>query len=161
MAYIVPSEAHSSGWTWATRHRSTARLRRGVHPARPESNRHETLAGTGSTGAGPIRRRLGTTRHLLLCPDGALNLIPFGALVDDQNRYLVESYSFTYLTSGRDLLQLQVQTPSRQGPLVVANPSFDLNQIISTSDPAAQPDEGLDAQQIHTRTIRSAAEHGH
>ena len=58
-----------------------------------DPNRTDTkrLAGTGSTGGGPIRRRLGTTRHLLLCPDGALNLIPFGALVDDQNRYLVEA----------------------------------------------------------------------
>ncbi len=88
----------------------------------------------------PVRKRLGKTRNLLLSPDGALNLIPFGALVDERNRYLIESYSFTYLTSGRDLLRLQVQTPSRQGPLVVANPLFDLSQSIGTSNPAAQPD---------------------
>ena len=89
----------------------------------------------------PVRKLLGTTRHLLLSPDGALNLIPFGALVDGQNRYLIESYSFTYLTSGRDLVRLQVQTPSRQGPLVVANPLFNLSPGITTSNPAA-PQEG-------------------
>jgi CHAT domain-containing protein/Tfp pilus assembly protein PilF len=86
----------------------------------------------------PVRKLLGTTRHLLLSPDGALNLIPFGALVDGQNRYLIESYSFTYLTSGRDLVRLQAQTPSRQGPLVVANPLFNLSQDIATSTPAPQ-----------------------
>ena len=88
----------------------------------------------------PVRKLLGTTRHLLLSPDGALNLIPFGALVDGRNRYLIENYSFTYLTSGRDLVRLQVQTPSRQGPLVVANPLFDLSHGSMTSNPAAPPE---------------------
>ena len=72
----------------------------------------------------PIRRLLGETRVVFLSPDGELNLIPFGALVDEQNRYLVERYSFTYLTSGRDLLRLQAQTENRQAPLVIANPLF-------------------------------------
>ena len=57
----------------------------------------------------PVRKLLGETRTVFLSPDGGLNLIPFGALVDEQNRYLVENYSLTYLTSGRDLLRLQVK----------------------------------------------------
>ncbi|HYP02451.1 MAG TPA: tetratricopeptide repeat protein [Pyrinomonadaceae bacterium] len=77
----------------------------------------------------PVRTLLGASRpqpqqHLLLSPDGALNLIPFGALVDEQNKYLLESYSITYLTSGRDLLRLQLTSESRQPPVVVANPQF-------------------------------------
>jgi CHAT domain-containing protein len=75
----------------------------------------------------PVRKLVGDIRTLLLSPDGALNLIPFGALVDEQKRYLIESYSFMYLTSGRDLLRLQAHTPSQQGPVVVANPLFDLD----------------------------------
>jgi CHAT domain-containing protein/tetratricopeptide (TPR) repeat protein len=90
----------------------------------------------------PVRRVLGKTRNLLLSPDGALNLIPFGALVDGQNRYLIETYSFTYLTSGRDLFRLHVQTPSRQGPLVVANPLFDLGQgSVARTTSASQKEE--------------------
>src|SRR6266511_4075716 len=58
----------------------------------------------------PVRKLVGDIRTLLLSPDGALNLIPFGALVDEQKRYLIESYSFTYLTSGRDLLRLHAHT---------------------------------------------------
>jgi CHAT domain-containing protein/Tfp pilus assembly protein PilF len=73
----------------------------------------------------PVRKLLGAShRHLLLSPDGALNLIPFGALVDEQNKYLLESYSITYLTSGRDLLRLQLSSESRQSPVVIANPQF-------------------------------------
>ncbi|MEH2152210.1 CHAT domain-containing protein, partial [Nostoc sp.] len=72
----------------------------------------------------PVRKLLGNTRKILLSPDSALNLIPFEALVDENNRYLVENYSFTYLTSGRDLLRLQNHSPSQQPPVVIADPNF-------------------------------------
>jgi CHAT domain-containing protein/Flp pilus assembly protein TadD len=76
----------------------------------------------------PVRSLLseipGGTRRLLISPDGSLNLIPFAALVDEQNQYLVERYSISYLTSGRDLLRLQIPQPSNAPPLVVANPDF-------------------------------------
>jgi CHAT domain-containing protein/Tfp pilus assembly protein PilF len=72
----------------------------------------------------PVRKLSGAARHLLLSPDGALNLIPFGALVDEQHKYLLESYTITYLTSGRDLLRIGLGAESRQPPVVVANPKF-------------------------------------
>ncbi|MFZ1028153.1 MAG: CHAT domain-containing tetratricopeptide repeat protein [Limnoraphis robusta] len=73
----------------------------------------------------PIRQHLeDDVRHILLSPDGRLNLIPFAALVDEQNQYLVENYTFTYLTSGRDLLRLQIDTSAQKPPLIVANPNF-------------------------------------
>ncbi|MEA5594721.1 CHAT domain-containing tetratricopeptide repeat protein [Rivularia sp. UHCC 0363] len=73
----------------------------------------------------PIRKLLGNKRKILISPDASLNLIPFEALVDENNRYLVENYSFTYLTSGRDLLRLQNQYPSKQPPVIMADPFFD------------------------------------
>ncbi|MEP7342897.1 MAG: CHAT domain-containing tetratricopeptide repeat protein [Acidobacteriota bacterium] len=72
----------------------------------------------------PIRPLLATTRRVLIAPDGNINLIPFAALVDERNRFLVERYTFSYLTSGRDLLRLQVKQPSKQSALIVANPDF-------------------------------------
>jgi CHAT domain-containing protein len=76
----------------------------------------------------PVRsllgERLGGTRRVLIAPDGLLNLIPFAALVDEQNQYLVERFAISYLTSGRDLLRLQTSEPSKSAPLVVANPAF-------------------------------------
>jgi MYXO-CTERM domain-containing protein len=74
----------------------------------------------------PVRALLGDTRRVFLSPDGALNLVPFAALVGDDGRPLIERYAFTYLTSGRDLLRLSVRTPARQGPLILAGPDFDL-----------------------------------
>jgi CHAT domain-containing protein/lipopolysaccharide biosynthesis regulator YciM len=76
----------------------------------------------------PVRSLLGempgNIRLLLIAPEGSLNLIPFAALVDEQNRYLIERYSISYLTSGRDLLRLETSQPSKASPLVVANPDF-------------------------------------
>jgi CHAT domain-containing protein len=72
----------------------------------------------------PVRAILGSTRRLFISPDGSLNLIPFAALVNEHHRYLVESYEISYLTSGRDLLRLQIPRESRTGPLVVADPAF-------------------------------------
>ena len=72
----------------------------------------------------PIRQRLGNTRTVLISPDSQLNLIPFAALVDENNRYLVENYSITYLGSGRDLLRLQNPVASRSNPVLLANPDY-------------------------------------
>jgi len=73
----------------------------------------------------PIRQLLGNTHKILISPDGTLNLIPFEALVDENDQFLVENYSFTYLTSGRDLLRLQNSFPSQQPPVVMADPYFE------------------------------------
>lgn len=85
----------------------------------------------------PIRKLLGNKHQLFLSPDGALNLIPFAALVDEQGRYLVDSYTISYLTSGRDLLRLEAETTteSKQPPVIIANPAFDL--ILTTAAPRA------------------------
>jgi CHAT domain-containing protein/Flp pilus assembly protein TadD len=79
----------------------------------------------------PVRPLLGDATKLLISPDGALNLIPFEALVDHQNRYLVERFSCTYLTSGRDLLRLQVARASKSPPVVLANPMFGEPELIA------------------------------
>ena len=73
----------------------------------------------------PIRQRLGDSKHLLLSPDGALNLIPFETLVDEGGEYLVENYTLTYLTSGRDLIRLQDGSTAQTEPVLIANPTFE------------------------------------
>ena len=74
----------------------------------------------------PVRALLGTVRHVFLSPDGALNLVPFAAMVDEQGRYLVESYTLSYLTSGRDLLRLEVARDSPTAALVMGDPLYDM-----------------------------------
>ena len=72
----------------------------------------------------PIRAFVGDAAHLLLSPDGELNLVPFQALVDEQGRYALERYSISYLSTGRDLLRMQVARESRSAPLLIADPLF-------------------------------------
>ncbi len=72
----------------------------------------------------PVRALAGDARHLLISPDGALNLVPFEALVDEHGRYQVERYAITYLGSGRDLLRMATASASAGKPLVIADPAF-------------------------------------
>jgi CHAT domain-containing protein len=79
----------------------------------------------------PIRRLLNGTRKVLMSPEGQLNRLPFGALVDEKGRYLLEQYSFIYLTSGRDLLRLQDQAASKGRAIILANPAYDADGVPS------------------------------
>jgi CHAT domain-containing protein len=73
----------------------------------------------------PLRAHLGDADQILVSPEGLLNLVPFGALVDGQDRYLMERYSFNYLSSGRDLLRDRTPPNAPVSPaLIVAAPAF-------------------------------------
>lgn len=99
----------------------------------------------------PIRKFLTNKKHLLIAPDGNLNLVPFDAFVDEKGNYLIESYEISYLTSGRDLIRLENKIPSQQPPTILANPDYGdgdgptlagekykhLNELPSTGEEAA------------------------
>jgi CHAT domain-containing protein/tetratricopeptide (TPR) repeat protein len=101
----------------------------------------------------PIRKLLGNTQRLFLSPDGALNLIPFAALVDQNGKYLVENYSIDYLTSGRDLLRLQAQKENRSGPVVLANPLYDLSAVSRPTAKGNQASQGDNEKVANRRSL--------
>ena len=72
----------------------------------------------------PLRAALDRAARLLISPDGDLNLVPFEALLDRQGQYLIERYATSYLTSGRDLLRMQVSRAVPGRPVIVADPLF-------------------------------------
>lgn len=72
----------------------------------------------------PIRPRLGQANTIFLAPDGELNLVPFAALRDKRGRYLLEDKLFVYLTSGRDLIRLQIKHQSQLDKLIFAINDF-------------------------------------
>jgi CHAT domain-containing protein len=72
----------------------------------------------------PLRAAFGGFARLIVSPDGELNLVPFEALVDDQGRYLIERHAISYVTSGRDLLRMQVARASRSNAAIFADPVF-------------------------------------
>jgi len=74
----------------------------------------------------PLESALAGTDKVLLSPDGALNLVPFAALMDGQGRALVERYVIGYVGSGRELGEPKRNGGSvGAGMLLVANPAFD------------------------------------
>jgi CHAT domain-containing protein len=72
----------------------------------------------------PLRAAIAGATRLILSPDGELSLVPFEAMLDERGRYLLERFTTSYVTSGRDLLRMRVARPSRGGPVVFADPFF-------------------------------------
>lgn len=71
-----------------------------------------------------LAKALGPATEILIAPDGALNVVPFAALHDGK-QFLVGKYTFTYLTSGRDLLRVTATSTKRGGAVIFADPDFD------------------------------------
>jgi CHAT domain-containing protein len=72
----------------------------------------------------PIKAALLDSGTIYCASDGLLHLLPFEILVDDNGKYLMESYQFNYLGSGRDLLRFS--EVSKTGAMYVfAHPNFD------------------------------------
>lgn len=72
----------------------------------------------------PVRKLIGDARWLFVSPDGALHMVPFGAMVDAEGAYLQERYSFTYVQSGRDLPRFSAPPLDAGADMVFADPAF-------------------------------------
>jgi CHAT domain-containing protein/Tfp pilus assembly protein PilF len=72
----------------------------------------------------PMRDQLTEISHLIVAPDGKLNLIPFEALIDAQGHYELERYLVSYLSSGRDLLRLAAHRGPRSPAVIMAGPDY-------------------------------------
>jgi len=91
----------------------------------------------------PLLPLLGETRRLFLSPDGQLSLVPFAALHDGRG-FLIDCFSFTYLTSGRDLLPRLQSSPPSRAVVVLADPAF--------SAPLAGPSSRVSTSAVATRS---------
>jgi CHAT domain-containing protein/Tfp pilus assembly protein PilF len=75
----------------------------------------------------PLLPHVGKAKNWLISPDGNLWLLPFEALTLPDGSYAVEKHHISYLTSGRDLLPAPAAKVRVRGPLVLADPDFDLD----------------------------------
>jgi CHAT domain-containing protein/Tfp pilus assembly protein PilF len=100
----------------------------------------------------PVRALTGEATHLLVSPEGQLDLIPFEALVDEDGRYLIERYAISYVSAGRDLLRMNVGRNSKSAPLVVANPVFG-EPAVATTEEANQPNVNRASRRTARRSV--------
>ncbi len=75
----------------------------------------------------PLVPLLNGSRTLVLSPDGELTMLPFEALAFEDGRLVIEDYSVSYLTCGRDALRFGLPAFGEAGEsVVVADPSYNL-----------------------------------
>ncbi len=76
----------------------------------------------------PFAAELKAVKQLLVAPDGALHLVPFAALPAAAGGRLLQQYTLSYLTSGRDLLRMAA-TPAQPVPrgqaVLIGAPGYD------------------------------------
>jgi tetratricopeptide (TPR) repeat protein len=94
----------------------------------------------------PVQAFLGERRVVYIAPDGALNLMPFEVALDGPGRYLIETYQFNYLSSGRDVLAFGSPPIRGAGVIVLADPDYD-----------SQPLDVHELAQRHIGTARASA----
>jgi CHAT domain-containing protein/Tfp pilus assembly protein PilF len=98
----------------------------------------------------PLRVSLDDVTRLLISPDGGLNLVPFETLVDKRGRFLIERFATTYLTSGRDLLRMQIPRAAAGKPVIVADPLF--GEPLSAELSVARLARRIDLRSVTTGT---------
>ena len=74
----------------------------------------------------PLKKGLGDVTELFISPDGNLNLIPFEVLRTPEGRFLIEDYTFNYLSVGRDILGFEKSEKRGGKALIIGDPDFDL-----------------------------------
>jgi len=83
-------------------------------------------------------------KHLLLSPDGALNLVPMAALLDDTGEYMAKRFEISYVTSGRDLLHTELHASSPTEPVIIADPEFGEKNQVAAAAPASKLQRSVD-----------------
>ena len=104
----------------------------------------------------PLQEVLAPSAMILVAPDGALCLVPFGTLVDDSSRFLIEGHALQYLSAARDLLNIVGDSPGRSGFVAFGDPDFDAPASERLTLGAAIGIPGtVEAQSGITRNLRS------
>ncbi len=80
----------------------------------------------------PIRGSLNGSERLCIVPDKSLHFLPFGALINSEGEYLIDSFSLTYAPSATVLAnclkERQIKPEIKEESiLAVGNPTFDRN----------------------------------
>lgn len=73
--------------------------------------------------------------------------------MDEPGRYLIERYSFAYLSSARDLQRLRLTAPSKEPPVIIATPDFNKGVIGKEATPPGSAFESLPGTEEEAKRI--------
>ncbi len=93
----------------------------------------------------PIEKELGGRQQIYLSPDGNLNLIPFEVFYEPGTGFLIENYTFNYVSSGRDILGFGETKETGSKALLIGDPDFDMKieepyVVANTAEAELKPD---------------------
>jgi CHAT domain-containing protein/Tfp pilus assembly protein PilF len=103
----------------------------------------------------PVRTALGDVKEVFVSPDGNLNLIPFEVLQGPEGKYLIEDYTFNYLSAGRDVLGFGQVGGKGNKAMLMGDPDFDAGSKEDESAPGK-----LNVEDTMKITKRSTDMHG-
>jgi CHAT domain-containing protein/Tfp pilus assembly protein PilF len=75
----------------------------------------------------PLISRSDNPDRIFLAPDGQLNLLPFDILANADGKYVVENYSVSYVSSGRDFSKFAAVNELEKNVIIIANPDFNFS----------------------------------
>ncbi|BBE50466.1 Photosystem I assembly protein Ycf3 [Ferriphaselus amnicola] len=82
----------------------------------------------------PLRKSVDAADTVIFSPDGLLNLVPFAAMLGEDERFLIERRNVVYVTSGRELAKGDTGIKPDSLLYLAANPAFDLDSRLVPSD---------------------------
>jgi len=82
----------------------------------------------------PLLSAIGSAKKVVISPDGMLNLVPFGALRDENGKFLLERQTTSYVTSGRDILRGKAGVKPESDLFLAADPNFNLKAQIPSDE---------------------------
>ena len=89
----------------------------------------------------PLAKHLLNTEHLIVCPDGQLDRVPF-EMLPVGNKFLLEEKTISYVTSAREIVRVtktqsnQEPQPKKRKSFVLGNPDFDLDLAKANPSPS-------------------------
>jgi CHAT domain-containing protein len=108
----------------------------------------------------PLVEHLHDATRLFLAPDGDLTRLPFEVLPTADAR-IIDTYTISYLSTGRDVVRFAVASEAAAGPpLVAAAPDFDLGAGERTAAPTTRMSRDLDPSTIHFDPLAGTLDEG-
>jgi CHAT domain-containing protein/lipopolysaccharide biosynthesis regulator YciM len=99
---------------------------------------------------GPVQAALDGAKSVYLIPDGMLNILPFSALVNADEEYLIQTHDVHILSSGRDLLPTGFNLVEGEY-VVLAGPDYDSQDVVSEAEMQKAMGKRSSAMQVGIR----------